>query len=123
MAVRKCPDCGAAISAGAVLAKSDELRCPQCGHALEIRQSSKLVASFAALAGGWIAWRMASQAAAGGEGALPWVMPVVWAVIAFGVIAPLVLIFSAQLQPRPEEKEAQPAHEPHAAAPAHGAHH
>jgi hypothetical protein len=123
MSVRKCPNCGAAISAGSVLANSDELHCPQCGRELEIAPSGILIASFVGLAGAGIAWRIASQSAATSEGALPWVMPVVWAVIAFGVVAPLVLMFSAQLQLRAEEPAAAPAHGTHADATSHGAHH
>lgn len=109
MAVRKCPYCLASVSAGEVLAHSNDLACPGCRRPLEISALSRNIAIAAGLVAGWAVWHLAVKSTAGNL--LSWVLPVVYAFLAFSIVAPVILIVSGdlslrELSPAPTEVSA-----------------
>ncbi len=101
MAARTCPYCLTKISAVTVVTRSYDLVCPGCQRPLEISRISRNIASFAGLAAGAIAWYL-STGAAPSHHALGWVFPIMYAILAFGIVAPLVLLLTADLSLKSE---------------------
>jgi hypothetical protein len=117
-----CPACGASISLPRVLALSDDLRCPVCGRPLELAPAGPLVASFAGLAAAALAAWVAARGPARPGDSLFWFLPVVYGILAFGIVSPLILLFAARLRPAPEKAAPRIAAEPNPSsghAPAH----
>ena len=112
MANRTCPRCRAEISAALAAAYSDGLECPNCKERLEVVSGPRTISSTAGFAAAAVAWRLAN----GSSGALGGVLPIVYAVIAFGVVSSLVLMFTASLHAAP----AIPAPVPESAQGGHG---
>lgn len=113
MAVRICPHCKTEVSPQEAAARSNGTECPKCGARLEVAPGSRTIATIAGLIAGTIAWRLSS----GSSTDLGAVLPTLYAFLAFGVVSPIVLIFTANLRNAP----ALPAPEPAHAAP-HGGH-
>jgi hypothetical protein len=86
------------VPAGIVAAFSDGVDCPHCHARLEVSPITRMLAAWVGLAAGWLAWRVTR----GGSGLLGGVLPLFWAVLAFGIVSPLVTIFSGDLRPAPE---------------------
>ncbi len=111
MAVRVCPHCKTEIPAPEAAARSNDIVCPKCGTRLEVASGSRTISTLAGLLAGAIAWRLS----AGDASDLGQVLPTLYAFLAFGIVSPLVLMFTANLRNAP----AVPAQEPvHASAPA-----
>ena len=120
MAIRICPHCKTEITAANVAAYSNTVECPQCKARLEVAPASRTISSLCGLAAAAIAWRLSIDA--GGD--LGGVLPTLYAFLAFGVVSPLVLMFTANLC----NALALPAQEPiqssgHGAAGHGGGHH
>ena len=113
MAVRICPHCKTGINAANAAAYSNTIECPKCKARLEIAPASRTISSFCGLAAAAIAWQLSSNA--GGD--LGAVLPTLYAFLAFGVVSPLVLMFTANLSNAP----ALPSPEPIQSAADHGA--
>ena len=98
------------------MAFSDGVECPHCHTRLEVAPGGRMIASTAGLAAGWIAWHLAPSSSN-----LGFALPVLYAFLAFGIVSPLVLMFTAGLRPAPPPPVAAPAtaHGSHG----HGAHH
>ena len=109
MAVRICPHCNTEINAPIVAAYSFGVECPKCGTRLEVSPGAREISSFCGLAAGAIAWRLSKNS--GGD--LGGVLPTLYAFLAFGIVSPLVLMFSATLRIAP----GAPVFDP---VPAHG---
>jgi hypothetical protein len=76
----------------------------------------------AGLAAGAVAWQLSS----GSAGDLGAVLPTLYAFLAFGIVSPLVLMFTANLRNAPAIPAPLAAHAPEPAghdAAGHGAHH
>jgi DNA-directed RNA polymerase subunit RPC12/RpoP len=115
VAVRICPHCKTEIPAPEAAARSNDIACPKCGTRLEVASGSRTISSLAGLAAGAIAWRLSI----GSTSYLGEVLPTLYAFLAFGIVSPLVLIFTANLCDAPAILVPEPAH---AASPAgHGA--
>jgi DNA-directed RNA polymerase subunit RPC12/RpoP len=115
VAVRMCPHCKSEISAPEAAARSNDIECPKCGARLEVAPGSRTISTLAGLAAGAIAWRLSI----GSTGDLGAVLPTLYSFLAFGVVSPLVLMFTANLRNAPLIPVAEPAH---ASSPAgHGA--
>jgi hypothetical protein len=97
MAVRKCPSCLTTIPAGEVAAFSNDIECPGCRQPLEISPLSRNIAVMAGLvaAAGVYHWAARPDAA---DSLLGWVTPIVYAFLALSVVAPLVLMATADLR-------------------------
>jgi hypothetical protein len=78
---------------------------------LQVTDGSRMIAAAVGLVAGWIAW-LATRAS---TNALGFALPVLFSVLAFGIVSPLVLMFTASLRIAP----AVPVFEP---VPAHGGH-
>ncbi|MBZ5697834.1 MAG: hypothetical protein LAN18_04740 [Acidobacteriia bacterium] len=116
MAVRICPHCKTEITAANVAAYSDRVECPQCKTRLEVAPGARTLSSFFGLAAAAIAWRLSSNSG----GNLSGVLPTLYAFLAFGIVSPLVLMFTASLR----NASALPVPEPVPVAGGHGgAHH
>lgn len=113
MAARKCPMCLKAVPAGHVVAYSDGMDCPGCGRRLEVSLGSRYLASLAGIAAGVLAWRQSDPA----QGEMGFAAAVLWAFLAYSVVAPLVLMIIADLRVKAEEPVAEAA-----PAAAHGHH-
>jgi len=117
VAVRICPHCKAEITAAIAAAYSNSIECPQCKARLEVAPGSRTISTLCGLAAAAIAWRLSS----GSGGDLGAVLPTLYAFLAFGIVSPLVLMFSANLCNAPALPSAGPAHaaDAHAAAGHH----
>jgi hypothetical protein len=109
--------CFGKVPAVTVVAQSDNIPCPKCGKRLEVSLPSRWLGSLTGLLGGWLVFRLTSH----GDGMLSWVLPVVYAFLAYAVLSPVFLMLTADLVVKPE----QPYGESAPAAPGHGsaAHH
>ena len=100
MAARQCPNCGAVMPAGKVVADSYELVCASCQNPLWISQWSRNFAAFAGLVAGAIAWWIVTLRLESQPGELSWVWPVFLAYGAMSVVAALTLMLAANLESR-----------------------
>jgi len=116
VASRVCPQCMGKVPGAAVAAFSDGVECPGCHARLEVSPASRMLAAWAGLAAAWVAWRVTR----GGGGILGAALPLLYAVLAFGIVSALAVIFSGDLRPAPE---APPAEAAPAASYGHGSHH
>jgi hypothetical protein len=98
LAIRKCPSCLTVVPAGKVVAFSNDLVCPGCHRPVGISPVSRDFAIAAALVVAAAVWRWSAGRA--GDSLLGWALPIVYAFLAFGVVAPLVLMASADLRLR-----------------------
>jgi len=103
------------IAAGAAVAYSDSLECPNCKTPLEVSVGSRVVATALGLLSAWLVWRLTRWSG----GMLGWVLPMVYAFFAYSVVAPLALMFFADLVKR----QAQPVAEAAPVTAAHGTGH
>ncbi len=114
MAVRTCPYSLTKIPAVTVVTRSYDLVCPSCGKPLEISRISRNIAAIFGLIAGAAAWYW-STGASQSHHALGWVFPILYAILAWGIVTPLVLMLTADLslksEPRPVEihAHAEPA--------------
>ena len=93
------------------MAFSDGLECPHCQTRLQVADGSRMIAVAVGLVAAWIAW-WATRAS---TNILGFALPVLFSFLAFGIVSPLVLMFTAALRIAP----AAPVFDPVAA---HGSH-
>jgi hypothetical protein len=99
------------------------MECPHCQTRLEVAAGSRLIASSAGLVvGGIVYWATRSI-----PNILGFALPVLLSFLAFGIVSPLVLIFTAALRIAPAAPVFEPvtthsAHAPVAHSPAGGHH-
>jgi hypothetical protein len=96
---RSCPLCFANVPRSLVLTRADELVCPSCHTPLELSRSSRVLSSLVGLLAGFLAAHIVLQVITRGR----WAIPMVGAVLAYGVASALLLFFLADLvvQPKP----------------------
>ncbi len=97
MATRTCPLCLTKVPPGEVTAYSDALECPGCHAPLEVSTGSRLVATTLGLLSAALLWRWTRNAG----GMLGWVLPIVYAYLAYSVVSPLVLMLLGDLRTKP----------------------
>ena len=112
MASRMCPHCGNTVPAARVMALSDGMECPHCHTRLELAGGSRMIATTAGLIVAWLVWWVVRDS----TNALGFALPVLLSFLAFGIVSPLVLMFTAALRPVP----LAPVFEPAAAHGGHG---
>jgi hypothetical protein len=105
VAIRICPHCKAEITAANAAAYSDSIDCPRCKARLKVAPASRTISTLCGLAAAAIAWRLSSDS--GGD--LGAVLPTLYAFLAFGVVSPLVLMFTANLCNAPASQSPEPA--------------
>ena len=111
MAIRMCPHCGNTVPATRVMAFSDGMECPHCQTRVQVTNGSRMAAAAAGLVVAWLVWRITR----GSTNILGFALPVLFAVLAFGIVSPLVLAFTAGLQTAPPPQVFEPV-------AAHGTH-
>ncbi len=118
MSVRMCPHCKAEISASMSVARSNDIECPKCGARLEVASGPRTVSTLCGLAAGAIVWRLsvASPSDLGG------VLPTLYSFLAFGIVSPLVLMFTANLRNAPALPAPLPVHDSGSAGHGAGGH-
>jgi uncharacterized protein YbaR (Trm112 family) len=94
---RSCPLCFVKLPRTAVLALSDDLVCPSCRSELEVSRHSRVAAALFGVIAAYIAAQFAALASPG----VAWLLPVVAALLAYGFISALFLLFFADLVIRP----------------------
>jgi hypothetical protein len=97
----KCPHCMSKVSAGLALSRSYRMECPNCHTHLEVTDGARYVSSFAGLAAATVVYRFARIS----TGTLAWALAIVYAIIAFGIVSPLILMLVADLRSAPLEPE------------------
>jgi len=118
VAVRICPHCKTEIPAPEAAAYSNDIVCPKCGTHLEVAPGSRTISTLCGLAAGAIAWRLSS----GSTSDLGGVLPALYAFLAFGIVSPLVLMFTANLRNAPLVPVPEPTHAPASAGHDAGGH-
>lgn len=105
------------LSAALLAAYSNGMECPNCHLRLEVGTFSRYLGAWGGMAAGWLAWRLTR----GGEGILGGALPLLYAVLAFGIVSAALVMLIADLRPAPETaaESAPPAH----GHGAHGGHH
>jgi DNA-directed RNA polymerase subunit RPC12/RpoP len=123
VAVRMCPHCKTEIPAPETAARSNDIECPKCGTRLEVAPGARTISSLCGLAAAAIAWVLAR----GSTSNLGEVLPTLYAFLAFGIVSPLALMFTANLRNAPAIPAPEPAHAPssggHGAGGQGGGHH
>ncbi len=90
---RACPLCFAKVPRGLLLTRGIDLVCPSCHTALELSRASRVLGAAAGLAA---SYGMAQTLlGVGTEG--QWVLPMVGAILAYGVASAGVLFFLSDL--------------------------
>ena len=93
---------------------TNSVTCPECQAQLEVTSGSRILSSWAGLAVGWAVWEVTKETG----GSLNFVLPELYAVLAFGITSAFVVMFTAELRVAPAAPVAIPA-----PAAGHGAHH
>ena len=106
---RSCPLCFVKLPSMTTLVHSDDLICPSCHTALEVSRPSRVFAAFL----GVIAAYLAAETVALATPRTAWLLTVVAALLAYGVVSALVLYLVADLvvQPKPIATAFPHAHE------------
>src|SRR5487761_926643 len=107
-----CPHCGNTVPAARVMALSDGMECPHCHTRLEVAGGSRMIATTAGLIVAWLVWWVSRDS----TNILGFALPVLLSFLAFGIVSPLVLMFTAALRPAP----LLPVFEPAAVHGGHG---
>src|ERR1700680_1131931 len=97
MAGRKCPSCLTTVAARGVAGFSNDIECPGCRQPLEVSPLSRNMAVIAGLVAATGVYRWAARPDAA-DSMLGWVAPIVYAFLALSVVAPLVLMATADLR-------------------------
>jgi hypothetical protein len=94
---RACPLCFGKVPRPVILTLSNDLACPSCHALLEISRASRVASAFGGLFCGFVAWHAVRGISEG-----DCILPIVGAVIAYGIGSALVLYFLSDLvvQPR-----------------------
>jgi hypothetical protein len=106
VALLTCPYSLTKISPLTVVTRSYDLVCPACGRPLEISRISRNIAVIFGLIAGAVAWYLATGESQSHQ-ALGWVFPVVYAILAYGIVAPLALMLTADLSLKSEPHAAE----------------
>lgn len=99
---RACPLCFAKVPRTLVLTGGEELVCPSCHAPLELSRSSRVLSSSLGLLAGYAAVEFVLQVFTRGR----WALPMVGAVLAYGIASALGLLLFSNLVVQPK-----PAHE------------
>ena len=99
MANRACPQCGTIAPVTKLLAYSDGFECSNCHTKLEDTSGGRMVAIWVGLAAAWLAWNLAPKS----NGLASEFLPELHAILAFGIVSPLVLAFTGTVERAPIE--------------------
>jgi hypothetical protein len=77
------------------------MECPHCHTRLAVTDGGRYLSAFAGLAAATVVYRFARIS----TGLLGWALAIVYAIVAFGIVSPLILMLVADLQTAPPEPE------------------
>ncbi len=97
----KCPQCMSKVPTGLILSHSYGMECPNCHARIEVTDGGRYVSAIAGLAAATVVYRFARIS----TGLLGWALAIVYAIIAFGIVSPLILMLVAGLRTSPPEPE------------------
>jgi hypothetical protein len=106
-----CPHCGNTVPAAGVVAFSDGLECPHCQTRLVVADGSRMIAVTVGFIAAFLVWRISRDS----TNILGFALPVLLSFLAFGIVSPLVLMFTAALRIAPSAVIIEPV-------AAHGGH-
>src|SRR5215470_10711474 len=89
--------CFGKVPPARIAAQSDAVDCPHCGRPLELSRPSRMLSSFLGLVAAWLAFSWTSRAMTGIEDLRGWFLPLVAAILAFGVVSSLFLLLNSDL--------------------------
>ena len=98
--MRECPHCGNKVPATEVAAYTDRIECPHCQSLLTVALSSRVIGAFLGLGVGWLVYGWAQNSLTGEEA---WLLPAVYAFLAYSAVYTLYVMFTADLVMRPKE--------------------
>jgi hypothetical protein len=93
-----CPLCFAKVPRTLILTKTLEVDCPACHAALEVSRGSRVLASFVGVLAAFVAVHLSGRV----SGTAGWTLPIVAAVVAYGICAALVLFVFSELAVLPK---------------------
>ncbi len=93
-----CPLCFAKVPRTLILTKTLDLICPACHAELEVSRGSRVLASFVGVLAAFVAVPLGERV----SGIAAWTLPVVAAVLAFGVCSAADLFMFSELAVRPK---------------------
>ena len=93
-----CPLCFAKVPRTLILTNTLEVTCPACHAELEVSRGSRVQASFVGILAAFVAVHLV----AGASGIAGWTLPIVAAVMAYGICAALVLLVFSEVAVRPK---------------------
>ena len=96
------------------MALSDGMECPHCHTRLEVAGGSRMIATTVGLILAWLVYWVTRES----TNILGFALPVLLSFLAFGIVSPLVLMFTANLRNAPLIPVGEQAHD-HGAA-SHG---
>lgn len=117
MAMRMCPQCMKSVPATVAAAYSDNIECPHCRATLRVSDATRIIGAFMALLVGWFVYDLTR----GPSNPVPWLLPQVYAFLAYSFAYALYVMLAADLVMRPADAPEPVIADAH--APAHGAHH
>jgi hypothetical protein len=123
VAARTCPYCLTKMPRITIITRSYDLVCAGCGRPVEISRVSRDLAAFIGLIAGAAGAYLGYEGAITHHHSIGFVLPMTHAIVFYGVVAAVVLFFTADLSLK-SEPHAAPTHEPsdpHAGG--HGASH
>ena len=91
-----CPLCFARVPRTLILTNTLEVECPACHADLEVSRGSRVLASFVGILAAFVAVRLGGQT----SGTAGWTLPIVAAIVSFGVCSTVVLILFSELAVR-----------------------
>jgi|SRR5271169_71857 len=105
---RACPLCFAKVPRVLVLTRGDELICPSCRAPLELSRASRVLSAFIGLSAGFVAAHGVLDITTTGR----WALPMIGAILAYGVASALALVYLSDLvvQPKPPAVHFPQAH-------------
>ena len=113
--MRICPKCSKQVPATLAVAFSERVECPHCNSALRASDATRIIGAFIGLLVGFVVWKYTR----GPSGDLAWLLPEVYAFLAYSFAYAAYVMVTADLVLRPVEVVEVVVVE---AAP-HGAHH
>jgi hypothetical protein len=93
-----CPLCFAKVPRRLILTKTLEVDCPACHAELEVSRGSRVLASFVGILAAFVAAHLGGQV----SGTARWSLPIVAAIVSFGVCSALALLVFSELAVRPK---------------------
>ena len=120
MAMRECPQCMKKVPATRVVAYTDHIECPHCQAPLTVALPSRVIGAFIGLGVGWLVYGWAEKSLTGDAA---WMLPTLYAFLAYSLIYTFYVMTTADLVMRPTEPDVATTLTPPAAAHAHGAGH